>query len=82
MFAITPIWRSNEASNETPVGAPLNEVRELIREQTKDFANVTVIPGEGMIPHLMPFTTDGLHPNDAGAQVYAGQLYLAMKPYI
>lgn len=82
IFAITPIWRSNEASSETPFGAPLSEARELIRELTKDLANVTVISGEGMIPHLMPFTTDGLHPNDAGGQVYAQALYLALKPYL
>ena len=82
IYAITPIWRSNGAADDTPFGAPLNEVRALIGEQTKDLANVTVISGERMIPHLMPFTTDGLHPNDAGGQVYAQALYLALKPYL
>jgi lysophospholipase L1-like esterase len=82
IFAITPIWRSNEDRTTTPYGAPLEAVREMIAEQTADLANVTVIVGNGLIPNLMPFTTDGLHPNDAGGQVYAHNLYLALKPYL
>ena len=81
IFALAPIWRSNGQA-ETQFGAPVTAVCDMIREKTADLANVTVLCGDAFIPHLKPFTTDGLHPNDAGFQIYAQNLYLALKPYL
>jgi len=82
IFAIAPIWRGNSESCDTEFGAPLNEVYTLMCEQTADLENVTVIPGDGLFPHVKAFTTDALHPNDAGAQIYAQNLYRAIEAYL
>ena len=81
IFALAPIWRSNGTA-ETKYGEPVTAVYRMICEQTADLENVTVICGDALIPHLKPFTTDGLHPNDAGFGLYAQNLYLAIKPYL
>ena len=70
IFALSPIWRNN-GTKETGFGAPVTCVYDVLCEKTADLANVTVIRGDAFIPHLKAFTTDGLHPNDVGFQIYA-----------
>ena len=82
IFAISPIWRADISAKEAKYGAPVTEIHGLICQQTADLENVTVICGDYLHPHVKAFTVDALHPNDAGAQIYAQNLYRALKQYI
>lgn len=82
IFAISPIWRGDISEADTPFGAPVTAVYDVICEQTADLSNVTVICGDDLIPHMKSFTVDALHPNDAGAQIYAQNLYRAIESYL
>ena len=82
IFAITPIWRENGNDINRPYGEPVTAVRAMIFEQTADLANVVVISGDNLIPKRREFTTDGLHPNDTGAQIYAQNLFAEIKKYL
>ena len=82
IFAIAPIWRGNGASTDTPFGSPVTDVYHMICEKTADLGNVTVICGDNLVPHMADFTTDALHPNDLGAQIYAQNLYPEIQKYL
>lgn len=81
IFAIAPIWRSN-GEEITAFGAPVTAVYDMICEKTADLENVTVICGDNLAPQMKAFTSDGLHPIDAGAQIYAQNLYRMIESYL
>ena len=82
IFAIAPIWRGNGKASNLPFGSPVTDVYHMICEKTADLANVTVICGDNLIPHVKEFTSDALHPNDLGMQIYAQNLYLKIEQYL
>ena len=75
IFAISPIWRSNE-NEETKAGKFL-EVHERIVRLTENLPNVTVLNGYYLVPHDKSMFSDGLHPNAVGSAYYG--LNLAEK---
>lgn len=82
IFAITPIWRGDYATNEVPFG-PFEKVAELIREVTASLPNVTVIDGFPLVPGDAKYYADRrIHPNDEGFDYYAKNLYGAIKEHL
>lgn len=80
LFAITPIWRADD--HRITKGGTFEEGRARVRNAA--LANgITVIEGDGMIPHLREVCSDRyLHPNDYGFKFYANALYSALVPYL
>ncbi|MBE6601398.1 MAG: hypothetical protein E7637_02690 [Ruminococcaceae bacterium] len=81
IFAISPIWRGDAAEGDA-CKAPVSVICDLISQQTADLENVTVICGDNLAPHMKAFTSDSLHPIDAGAQIYAQNLYRIIETYM
>ncbi len=80
IFAITPIWRADN-HRITKIGA-FEEGRAIVRNAALA-SGVTVIEGDGMIPHLPDVCSDlYLHPNDYGFKFYANALYDALLPHL
>lgn len=78
IFAITPVWRKDEDMDK-PAGL-FSDVEPIIREATKAYRNITVIPGYDLIPHEENLYGDlRLHPNDEGFAYYAENLTAALK---
>ncbi len=70
VFAISPIWRGDQNTRQRRMG-PLSTIEKNILAISKDFPNVTVIPGIDLVPHDLQYYADaGLHPNDAGYERY------------
>ncbi len=81
IFAITPIWRK-DISEEKPFGA-FSDIERLIRECVKEYENITLISGIGLVPESEKFYGDlWLYPNDAGFEHYAENLYGIIKEEI
>jgi hypothetical protein len=81
IFAFTPVWRG-DGDRETPFGAPISEVGEVIRSFCEDLP-VTVIDGYPLAPHCPDFYSDRyLHPNDTGFCIFANALYAEVKKYL
>lgn len=80
IFAITPIWRADD-HRITKIGS-FEEGRAIVRNAALA-SGVTVIEGDGMIPHLPDVCSDlYLHPNDYGFKFYANALYDALLPHL
>ena len=78
-FVLLPLWRVDETElhNDIPT---LQAVRDRIRQEVQQYANITVIDCKNFVPHLPAFFADGIvHPNDLGMTHYATNLYLAIK---
>ncbi len=70
IVAITPLWRV-DINNEQEFGEPLSFVGNYIKELAKAIPNMVVIDGIDLIPHDPKYyQTDGVHPIDAGFDVY------------
>lgn len=83
IFAIGPIWRGDGEKTTTPFHAPVRVMESKIRERVADLPNVTVIPGEYLVPHSPDFfIPDCLHPNDFGFCLYAANLYEEIKKHL
>lgn len=81
IFAITPIWRKDYDS-QRPFG-DFFEIEKIIKEETADLSNVTVIEGFDLVPHDSQYFADvRLHPNDAGFAFYAENLTKAIRAYL
>ncbi len=78
IFAITPIWRKDYGDNR-PFGS-FFEIEKIIKEETADLSNVTVIEGFDLVPHDSAYFADvRLHPNDAGFAYYGENLTKAIR---
>lgn len=73
IFVVSPIWRNVLTSEK--FDGPCTDVHDIITEACAELQNVSVIDGWNLTPHLLPFYTDGLHPNDLGMSIYAENLY-------
>lgn len=81
IFAVTPIWRKDEA-DERPFG-PFSDLERYICECVQDLENVTVISGYNLVPHDENLYHDlRLHPNDEGFAYYAENLYREIQKYL
>ena len=79
IYAILPIWRKD--MEDIHASGKLADAIELLKAVYKQFANVTVIEGMPLVPHLPEFYADGyLHPNDCGFLLYGNNLLKAMRP--
>ncbi|MBE6380776.1 MAG: hypothetical protein E7047_07590 [Lentisphaerae bacterium] len=72
-FILTPI----------PALVPAEANRELysniIREEHRNFPAVNLIEGAGLLTADNDYFVDGLHPNDSGMKIYAGNLTNAIR---
>ncbi len=78
VFIILPIWRQAEIrSDRRKQGRTLEEVRQLLRQESAKYPNFHVIEGRELVPHHATFYGDTtlLHPNDLGDTFYARNLY-------
>jgi len=74
IFVITPIWRY-DSNRVTKCGLTFEEARARIAADAGKYANMTVIDGIKLTPHVREFYSDlHLHPNDFGFMVYAKNL--------
>lgn len=81
IFAITPIWRKD--MNEKRIFGDFRNVERDIREAVAGIDNITVISGFDFVPKDEDYFADlRLHPNDAGFEHYAKNLFDKIKPYI
>ena len=82
IFVISPLWRA-DYKQETPFGAPTDQVHEALCGVAAEFPDVTVIHGWNLVPHEKHFFADSrLHPNDLGFGIYAANLYREMIPHL
>lgn len=78
IFAVTPIWRKGYEI-DSPFG-PFDDVAKIIEETVAPLDNVTLIRGFDFVPKDESYYADySLHPNDAGFEYHADNLYKAIK---
>lgn len=75
VLCITPLWRG-----DSPEGLPtLIEFCRKLKEICKKYANITIVDGFKLVPHLPEYFLDNLHPNCLGAEVYGRNLVLEIE---
>ena len=75
VLCITPLWRG-----DVPDGLPtLTRFCADVAAIAGRYANVTVVDGFGLVPHLPEYFLDNLHPNALGAEVYGRNLAEAVR---
>jgi len=81
IFAVTPIWRKD--SDLIKAVGTFDCADKIIRGVAATLPNVTVIDGYDFVPHDPSYFWDlRLHPNDAGFEHYANNLYEEIKKYL
>lgn len=81
IFALTPIWRKDKDGSRA--FGNFADVEKLIIKAVEDIENVAVISGMDFVPNDENFYADlRLHPNDAGFEHYAENLYKKIKSKI
>lgn len=81
IFAITPIWRKD--MNEHRIFGSFEDVEKNIKDVVMNIENIKVISGMDFVPKEEKFYADlRLHPNDAGFEYYAKNLYKEFKALI
>ncbi|MBE6618613.1 MAG: SGNH/GDSL hydrolase family protein [Ruminococcaceae bacterium] len=71
---ISPIWR-NLTEEEYATFLPARKEFEALAKEK----GIDVVDGFTLVPHLLPFYADGLHPNALGDSLYAENLAVALK---
>lgn len=70
VLCITPIWRGDQKETfDIFKGFGKN-----IMEICKEYSNIKVVDGLTLVPHLMEYFLDGLHPNELGGEVFGRNL--------
>lgn len=59
-----PLWRSD--CGKTTAAGTFAEVSQIIRDAAVPHADVHIVDGFKLLPHLDACLSDGLHPNDFG----------------
>lgn len=70
IICITPIWRGDNIE-ALPV---FYKFCENIKTVVSKYPNIKVIDGLTLVPHLVEYYTDNLHPNLLGTETYAANL--------
>ena len=82
IFVLLPIWRSTQNDSRNGYGT-LENYRELLRSEMKEYPQITVIEGENLVPHHPDFfMPDLLHPNALGFTQYARTLSAELKKHL
>ncbi len=75
ILCILPLWRG-----DVPDGEPtLIQFCKKLEEICKKYANITIVDGFKLVPHLPEYFLDNLHPNCLGCEVYGRNLVLAIQ---
>lgn len=75
IFIILPVYRQSEGKNEK--GYVLDDYRQAIKYKAELYG-LSVIDGR-IIPELVLYMDDGLHPNEMGHKLYAEMIYAEMN---
>ncbi|MBQ2725231.1 MAG: SGNH/GDSL hydrolase family protein [Clostridia bacterium] len=76
IYVISPIWRQ-DCGKTTKVGT-FDDCCNTVREMAALFG-MTLIDGDALVPPIMDYMADAVHPNDLGFAVYAANVIKAMK---
>ena len=75
ILCVTPLWRG-----DVPDGLPtLTRFCANVASIAGRYANVTVVDGFTLVPHLPEYFLDNLHPNALGCEVYGRNLAEAVR---
>ena len=81
LYCITPIWTGVEGYPNAQ-GLAIQDYRsaitQIVQQRMATDANLHLIDGLTLVPHLLKYYVDGLHPNDAGFALYASNLALKL----
>jgi lysophospholipase L1-like esterase len=75
----TPSWPAQEGKTNA-IGKTLDDYRQTAAALTEQCAGLSILDGEAILPAEERLLADGLHPNDAGAELMARNIRAAMKP--
>lgn len=75
IYVISPIWRSDR--NRTTKIGTFDECCDTVKELCAEFG-MHLIDGAGLVPPIMDYMADAVHPNDLGFAVYASNVIRAM----
>lgn len=82
IFVLLPIWRGNGNGTKEGYGT-LEDYRETMRRELKQYPEITVVEGENLVPHHGDFfMPDLLHPNALGFTQYARNLLTELKKHL
>ena len=76
IYVISPIWRQ-DCGKTTKVGT-FDDCCNTVRDMAALFG-MTLIDGDNLVPPLMDYMADAVHPNDLGFGVYAANVLRAMN---
>ena len=75
ILCVSPLWRG-----DSPEGIPtLVSFCEKVKQIAGSYANVSVVDGFKLVPHLPEYFLDNLHPNCLGAETYGRNLVEAIR---
>ena len=75
ILCVTPLWRG-----DVPDGLPtLTRFCDQVKAIAGRYANVTIVDGFTLVPHLPEYFLDNLHPNALGCEVYGRNLVEAIR---
>lgn len=75
VLCITPLWRGDNLEKINI----LTDYCENIKNIVKNYAQITVVEGYKLVPHLSEYYLDDLHPNQLGAEIYGRNLVREIK---
>ncbi len=70
VLCVTPLWRGDVPNSEDT----LTRFCENVKKIAGKYANVKIVDGFSLVPHLPEYFLDKLHPNCFGAEVYGRNL--------
>ena len=70
VLCVTPLWRGDHPESIGTLVRFCDNVKKIAGQ----YANVTVVDGFRLVPHLSEYFLDDLHPNCLGAEVYGRNL--------
>ncbi|HST25597.1 MAG TPA: GDSL-type esterase/lipase family protein [Gaiellaceae bacterium] len=77
LYCVTPIWTSVEGFPNSQ-GLTLQNYRQaitnIVQARMTTDPNLHLVDGLTLVPHLLKYFQDGVHPNDAGFALYAQNL--------
>ena len=83
IFVLLPIWRGNGRENDVNGYGKLNDYRIMLREEMKQYPEITVIEGANLVPHHPDFyVADVLHPNALGFTQYGKNVIKELKKHL
>lgn len=70
ILTISPIWRGDRPEEFDKFESFCENIKNICRK----YANIRIVDGFTLVPHLGEYYRDGLHPNLLGAEVYGNNL--------